>query len=312
MLAQLEKDYPQDVRVVYRHFPLLSLNDKAALATQASEAAGAQGEFWAMHDLLFERQSEWVELPVGEFQTWLIEQAAGLNLDGDQFQVDLLSEATVVIAQDAWDKGVAASLPGTPFLLVNGRYYGGPRDYWSLEAIIKMTKLESRQFTECPPMTIDSAKQYTATLQTEKGDIVLELYPDVAPMAVNSFIFLARNGWFDGVTFHRVLPGFVAQAGDPTGTGFGGPGYAFDNEVSPDLNFDQPGVLGMANAGPGSNGSQFFITLGPTPHLDGGYTIFGRVIEGMDVVNSLTERNPEQNANLPPGDKILSVSIEER
>jgi len=312
VLAQLEKDYPQDVRVVYRHFPLLSLNDKAALATQASEAAGAQGEFWAMHDLLFERQSEWVELPVGEFQTWLIEQAAGLNLDGDQFQVDLLSEATVVIAQDAWDKGVAASLPGTPFLLVNGRYYGGPRDYWSLEAIIKMTKLESRQFTECPPMTIDSAKQYTATLQTEKGDIVLELYPDVAPMAVNSFIFLARNGWFDGVTFHRVLPGFVAQAGDPTGTGFGGPGYAFDNEVSPDLNFDQPGVLGMANAGPGSNGSQFFITLGPTPHLDGGYTIFGRVIEGMDVVSSLTERNPEQNANLPPGDKILSVSIEER
>jgi len=312
VLAQLEKDYPQDVRVVYRHFPLLSIHDKAALATQAAEAAGAQGEFWAMHDLLFEHQGEWVELPVGEFQAWLIEQAAGLNLDGDQFQADLLSEATVAIAQDAWDKGVAASLPGTPFLLVNGGYYGGPRDYWSLEAIIKMTKLEGRQFTECPPMTIDSAKKYNATLQTEKGDIVIELYPDVAPMAVNSFIFLARNGWFDGVTFHRVLPGFVAQAGDPTGTGFGGPGYAFDNEVSPDLNFDQPGVLGMANAGPGSNGSQFFITLGPAPHLDGGYTIFGRVIEGMDVVNSLTERNPEQNANLPPGDKILSVSIEER
>lgn len=312
MLAQLEKDYPQDVRVVYRHFPLLSIHDKAALATQAAEAAGAQGEFWAMHDLLFERQSEWATLPVEEFQKWLIEQAAGLNLDGDQFQADLLSDATVAIAQDAWDSGVAANLPGTPFILVNGRYYSGPRDYWNLEAIVKMTMLEGRQFTECPPITIDSAKQYTATLKTEKGDIVLELYPDVAPMAVNSFIFLARNGWFDGVTFHRVLPGFVAQAGDPTGTGFGGPGYAFDNEVSPDLKFDQAGVLGMANAGPGSNGSQFFITLGPTPHLDGGYTIFGRVIEGLDVVNSLTERNPEQNANLPPGDKILSVSIEER
>ena len=312
MLAQLEKDYPQDVRVVYRHFPLLSIHDKAALATQAAEAAGAQGEFWAMHDLLFERQSEWATLPVEEFQKWLIEQAAGLNLDGDQFQADLLSDATVAIAQDAWDSGVAANLPGTPFILVNGRYYSGPRDYWNLEAIVKMTMLEGRQFTECPPITIDSAKQYTATLKTEKGDIVLEFYPDVAPMAVNSFIFLARNGWFDGVTFHRVLPGFVAQAGDPTGTGFGGPGYAFDNEVSPDLKFDQAGVLGMANAGPGSNGSQFFITLGPTPHLDGGYTIFGRVIEGLDVVNSLTERNPEQNANLPPGDKILSVSIEER
>ena len=312
MLAQLEKDYPQDVRVVYRHFPLLSIHDKAALATQAAEAAGAQGEFWAMHDLLFARQSEWSALSVEDFQDWLIEQAAGLNLDVDQFQADLLSESTAAIAEDAWDKGVAANLPGTPFLLVNGSYYGGQPDYGTLEAVVKVTKLADREFTECPPLTIDPAKEYTATLQTEKGDIVIELYADEAPVAVNSFIFLARNGWFDGVTFHRVLPGFVAQAGDPSGTGFGGPGYAFDNEISPELNFDEAGVLGMANAGPGSNGSQFFITLGPAPHLNGSYTIFGRVIEGVDMVNSLTERNPEQGANLPPGDKILGVKIEER
>ncbi len=312
MLAQLQKDYPQDVRVVYRHFPLLSIHDKATLATQAAEAAGAQGEFWAMHDLLFERQGEWAALPVEEFQDWLIEQAPDLNLDVDQFQADLLSDASVAIAQDAWDKGVAASLPGTPFLLVNGSYYGGSNNYENLEAVVKVVKLADRQFTECPPMMIDPAKQYTVTLQTEKGDIVLELYPDMAPVTVNSFIFLARNGWFDGITFHRVIPGFVAQAGDPTGTGFGGPGYAFGNEISPDLNFDQAGVLGMANAGPDSNGSQFFITLGPAPNLNGSYTIFGRVIEGMDVVNSLTERIPEQNPNLPPGDKILGVTIEER
>jgi cyclophilin family peptidyl-prolyl cis-trans isomerase len=114
------------------------------------------------------------------------------------------------------------------------------------------------------------------------------------------------------VTFHRVIPGFVAQGGDPTGTGFGGPGYAFDNEISPDLKFDQPGLLSMANSGPGSNGSQFFITLSPLPNLDGGYTIFGRVVSGMDLVNQITARDPGQNPNLPPGDLILGVTIEEK
>jgi cyclophilin family peptidyl-prolyl cis-trans isomerase len=141
---------------------------------------------------------------------------------------------------------------------------------------------------------------------------VIELYAEEAPVAVNSFIFLAENDWFDGITFHRVLPGFVAQSGDPTGTGFGGPGYAFGNEISPDLKFDRAGLLGMANAGPDSNGSQFFITFGPVERLDGGYTIFGQVIEGMQVVESLTPRNPEESADLPPGDQILDVTIEEK
>jgi cyclophilin family peptidyl-prolyl cis-trans isomerase len=312
VLAQLQATYPDDVRVVYRHFPLLSIHDKAALATQASEAAGFQGKFWEMHDLLFERQGEWSELTVEEFEAWLTERSEELNLDVEQFKADLNSEAVAAIAQKGWDDGVQASLPGTPFLLINGSYYNGPRDYNNLEAILKMTQLEDRQFTECPPMTIDPTRQYIATLETEQGDIVLELFPEAAPMAVNSFVFLARNGWFDDVTFHRVIPGFVAQAGDPSATGFGGPGYAFDNETSPELTFDEAGVLGMANAGPSSNGSQFFITMAPTADLNGGYTIFGRVIDGMDVVNSLTPRDPQQSAGLPPGDKILSVTIEEK
>jgi cyclophilin family peptidyl-prolyl cis-trans isomerase len=131
-------------------------------------------------------------------------------------------------------------------------------------------------------------------------------------MAVNNFVFLARSGWFDGITFHRVLPDFIAQAGDPTATGFGGPGYTFGNEVSPDLMFDRAGLLAMANAGPDSNGSQFFITFAPAPHLDGGYTIFGEVIEGMTVVQSLTPRDPSRSMDLPPGDVIQAVIIEER
>jgi cyclophilin family peptidyl-prolyl cis-trans isomerase len=160
-------------------------------------------------------------------------------------------------------------------------------------------------------MLIDPLKQYIATIHTEKGDILVELFPDIAPLAVNSFIFLAENGWFDGISFHRVLPGFVAQAGDPTGTGIGGPGYAFRNETSPDLVFDQEGLLAMANSGPDTNGSQFFITYSSSEHLDGLYTIFGRVIEGMEVAKSLTPRNPSQGSDLPPGDEILTITIEE-
>jgi cyclophilin family peptidyl-prolyl cis-trans isomerase len=161
-------------------------------------------------------------------------------------------------------------------------------------------------------MTVDASKQYIATLHTEKGDIAIELFPDKAPLAVNNFIFLARQGWFDGVTFHRVIQDFVAQAGDPSGTGYGTPGYAFSNEISTDLKFDKEGVVAMANAGPDSNGSQFFITLAPTPQLDGGYTIFGQVLSGMDVAKSLTLRDPTQGLGLPPGDAIRSVEIEEK
>lgn len=312
MLAQLATDYPEEVQIVYRHFPLTSIHDKAALSTQASEAAGAQGQFWEMHDMLFDNQNEWAGLSVDEFQDWLAERAIDLELDIEQFKQDLNSEENISLAKKAWDDGVASGFPGTPLLMINGRYYGGPSDYWNLEAIIKMSQLEDKQFTICPPMTIDPAKQYVATVETEKGDIVLELYPDAAPIAVNSFIFLANNGWHEGVTFHRVIPGFLAQAGDPTGTGFGGPGYAFGIEISPELKFDQAGILGMANSGPESNGSQFFITMKPLPDLDGGYTIFGRVISGLEVVNNLTARDPSQDPYLPAGDRILGIKIEEK
>ena len=144
---------------------------------------------------------------------------------------------------------------------------------------------------------------------TEKGEIEIALYSDIAPFTVNSFIFLAENDFYDNVTFHRVLEGFMAQAGDPSGTGSGGPGYFFGLEVSDDISFDRAGMLAMANAGPTANGSQFFITFAPTPHLDGGYTIFGEVISGMDIVNNLTLRNPQTDQFGAPGDLILDVRI---
>jgi cyclophilin family peptidyl-prolyl cis-trans isomerase len=313
VLARIQSEYPEDVRVVYRHFPLMSIHDKAALSAQAAEAAGLQGKFWEMHDLLFERQQEWSEMSVEQFQEWLPARAGELGLDKERFSSDMLKPELADKAKAAWDRGVQIGLPGTPFLLVNSDIWSSslPMSEGNIVAVIKLELLEPRQFTECPPMTIDASKQYLATLHTEKGDIVIELFADKAPLAVNNFVFLARNGWYDGVTFHRVIKDFVAQAGDPSGTGYGSPGYAFSNEIS-DLKFDKAGLVAMANAGPDSNGSQFFITFAPAPRLDGGHTIFGQVISGMEVAQKLSLRDPAGGFDLPPGDVITSVEIEER
>jgi cyclophilin family peptidyl-prolyl cis-trans isomerase len=166
-------------------------------------------------------------------------------------------------------------------------------------------------YDAAPEMTIDPQKQYFATFKMAKGgEFVVQLYPDKAPITVNSFVFLAREGFFNGVTFHRVLEGFMAQGGDPTGTGMGGPGYEFVNEDS-DLTFDKAGVVAMANAGRDTNGSQFFITFGPTEQLNGGYTIFGQVTSGMEVVNGITRRDPQMNPDFT-GDVIASITISEK
>ncbi len=169
--------------------------------------------------------------------------------------------------------------------------------------------MPAMQWKTAPEMQIDPKKKYFATVETDRGNFEIELFPQKAPKTVNSFVFLARQGFFDGVTFHRVLQGFMAQGGDPTGTGSGGPGYQFVNEDS-DLKFDKAGVVAMANAGRDTNGSQFFITFGPTPHLNGGYTIFGQVISGMDVVNGLTLRDPQRRPTFQ-GDKMNRVTIRE-
>lgn len=315
VLLELETRYPEQLRVIYRHFPLIGtpeqpLHDKAALSMQAAEAAGRQDHFWEMHDLLFAEQANWTTLGIEDFEDWLIEAVATLELDVDQFSTDLHSADLEQFAQDAWTQGQELQIGGTPFILLNGIPYSGPLDVFSLDAILQLEMLRERQFEECPAMALEPGVSYTATLHTEKGDIVIELFPDIAPMAVNSFIFLAEHDWFDNVSFHRVLPGFVAQAGDPTGSGYGGPGYSFAIETDPDLVFDRAGLLAMANSGPTSNGSQFFVTFGPAEHLNGQFTIFGEVIQGLDVVESLTPRDPSQAADLPLGDLILDVTIE--
>jgi cyclophilin family peptidyl-prolyl cis-trans isomerase len=301
------------LKVVFRPFPMASVNDKAVLAAQAAEAASQQGKFWEMHDFLFKNQAEWTGLKAEDFNTWLQDQAVTqLGLDPAKFSADISSQAIVERVKADEDFGLNTGLAGVPFMLINGQIYNGPKDLDTLSRITSLMSLAERQFKTCPPDVIDPNKQYFATLHTSKGDIVIQLLADKAPHTVNNFVFLAQQGWFDNITFHRVIPGFVAQTGDPSGTGLGNPGYYINDEINPTLKYDREGVVGMANSGPDTNGSQFFITYGPAPHLDGGYSIFGQVIQGMDVARSLSERDPQPGQVLPPGDELISVTIEEK
>jgi cyclophilin family peptidyl-prolyl cis-trans isomerase len=166
---------------------------------------------------------------------------------------------------------------------------------------------QSKKWSKPPEMVIDPKKAYSAVLHTDKGDIKLKLFADKTPRTVNNFVFLAQEGFYDGTIFHRVISDFMAQGGDPTGSGSGGPGYRFADEFHKDLRHDKPGVLSMANAGPNTNGSQFFITHVPTPWLDSKHSVFGEVTEGMDVLLSIPARDPQRSGS--PAVHLNSVEV---
>ncbi len=315
-LEQFYQDNADRVNLVFRHLPLPSLHAKAFPAHRAAEAAGMQGKFFEMHDLLFAEQQEWASdsVSVDGFFDYARGLAEKLDLDLTKFEEDYNSEAVLNKVNLSFiDATENIGLSGTPtvFIVINGVPYTASYDYKTLSSILKLVDLDKQRYTECPPMAVDVSKKYEATITTTKGDITVELYPDKAPLAVNSFVFLASQGFYNNVDFHRVIPGFMAQVGDPSGLGMGGPGYEYMNEIS-DLKFDSEGVLGVANSGPDTNGSQFFITYAAQPSLDGGYTVFGKVIDGMDVVTKLNANDPQQGVAAESLDKILSITITEK
>ena len=314
VLAQLRDKYPADLRIVYRDFPMVTNpgHEKAGHAARAAHAAFLQGKYWEMHDLLFEKQAEWSPLAGEEFLSWLAEESTNLGLDVAQLAEDMQRDEIVEKVQQAFIDGQEIGIPFTPFLLINGRIHDNLTDFYTLDRLVALYALGEKQFTSCPPLVIDSEKEYLAILETEKGEIIIQFYPQQAPIAVNNFIFLAKEGWFEKITFHRVLSGFFAETGDPSGTGQGNPGYFFNNEIDPLLSFDRPGVVAMKNVGAGTNGSQFFITYAAMPSYDGRFTIFGQVLSGMDVLAELSERDLQFGETLPPGDLLISVRIEER
>jgi cyclophilin family peptidyl-prolyl cis-trans isomerase/protein-disulfide isomerase len=303
--------YPEDVRLVYRPYPLISIHPNAQVAAQAAEAAGLQGKFWEMYSNLFDKQSEWNSLTIDEFRDWLAGEATALGLDEVQFTQDTVSDVIVEKIQNAMDYAQSIGLNSVPTVLINGR----PISNWQasgIKPIIEVVKVEDSLMKECPPWVIDVEKTYTATIKTENGDMTIELYPEFAPLAVNSFVYLAREGFYDGVTFHRVYRDFMAQTGDPTGTGWSGAGYQYREEIADALTFDEPYMLGVARGqGEATSGSQFFITYVPYPTLNGLYTIFGKLVDGVDVFELITERDADQNPDAPLGDEIISITITE-
>ncbi len=315
LLERLVDAYDGQLRVVYRHFPLISIHDKALITAEAAEAAGAQGAFWEMHDLLFERQQEWASRSAEEMPAVLSGYAKELGLDTKAFDQALADGTYTDKVMAAYNSASGAGLSGTPSFVASGVHYPSQQwglSYEGLDAFLRVIAMKQRQFDAPPPMVTEKGKQYQATIKTEKGDIVVELFADRTPVTANSFVYLAQQGWYDDTIFHRVIPGFVAQTGDPSATGIGWPGYRCSDELNPDLTFDGPGVLGMANSGPDTDGSQFFITMSAQPDLNGKHTVFGRVISGMDVVESLAARDPQQVAPDQPGDRILSIAIQEK
>jgi cyclophilin family peptidyl-prolyl cis-trans isomerase len=169
--------------------------------------------------------------------------------------------------------------------------------------------MANKSYDQAPEMALEPGYEYYAYFVTEKGPVKVRLFAEEAPETVNNFVYLARDGYFDGTTFHRVIPDFMVQGGDPTGTGTGGPGYRIPDEFHPGLRHDKPGVLSMANAGPNTGGSQFFITHVATPWLDDRHAVFGEVVDGMEVVSAIRERDPQHDPE--PGDRIERIEIEE-
>jgi cyclophilin family peptidyl-prolyl cis-trans isomerase/protein-disulfide isomerase len=311
VLKQIRRTHPDDVRFVYVNTPLSS-RDKDALATQAVEAADLQGQFWEMHDLLFEKEAEWSALAPDAFQSWAIQQAEGLGMDPAKFQSDFNGKTVGNRVQQAIQYTATQPIV-PPIMFVNGSSpYTGLADFASLDTVVRMEALTARQFSACPLWNIDPLKQYIATLHTSRGDVVIQLLPDKAPLAVNNFVNLAHAGWYNGVTFYKMLPDLLVMTGDPSETGMGNTGYFFQTEISASLHFDQAGVVAMDNSGPNTNSGRFFITLSPAEQFYGQYTIFGKVLTGLPVLSALTPRDPQPGMVFPPGDELVNITIAEK
>ncbi len=318
-LEILRTRYPDDLRLIWRHLPDTQSNDKSALAFQASEAAATQGRFWDMHAILFTTQADWQKQSPATFQETLIEYARTAGLDVNQFTTELTNEQHLPLIAEYQAQAEELGIVGSPTLLVNGEILSDRDDLFGLDGAVQLALLARHHFDEAPAMTLDNNHDYRAVIHTEHGEIYLDLFEQAAPLTVNNFVFLAENGWYNNTTFFLVIPDFYAQAGDPSETGRGHPGYHISGEHDNGHIFNREGLVAMSHppGEPDKAGSQFFITYGELPEhtdeWDRQYTIFGVVTEGMDVLRQLTPRNPGDPLrfpNPPAGDRIISIEVQ--
>ncbi|MBN1313641.1 MAG: peptidylprolyl isomerase [Anaerolineae bacterium] len=300
-----------DLKIVFRHLPLGTNARIAAIATEiAYDQKGDEG-FWAMHDLLYEKQSEWEPLSEKSLRYELGKYADEIGLDGEQMKSALDGEEYSTVMDFAVSGAESIGVTTVPSLYVNDLLINElSGDEQTLDLLVQITRIK-QTYREAPPMVIDPAKTYAAWIFAEQGTMAVDLYAELAPETVNNFAYLACTGYYDDITWHRVIPGFVAQTGDPTGTGFGGPLYTIPDEFEESgLTFNQAGWLSMAHStAPDSAGSQFFITLGPAEQLNGSFTIFGKVVSGLEIAQSLRARDPQ--TDIEPGDPLMKVVVRE-
>jgi cyclophilin family peptidyl-prolyl cis-trans isomerase len=301
--------HPQSVREIYRPFPLSALEDKADLTAATVEAAGRQGAFWPMHDLLIDQFAEWRNLAPDEYVSWAAQSAESLGLDGNAFRQTLKNPEVTGQVSQRYAEARASGIPGAPFVLLNGRPFILATDEKQLEAAIRLGILQTGQTNIYPRVDLKPGVDYLANLNTTLGRIQLQLYGGTAPLAVNSFIHLAQSGWYTGTGAYQVVPGQWVGLGDPTWTGLGDVGYHYPLETDSSRHFDQPGMVGVIPAGPGLNGARLFVTLSPLPEYDETHTVLGRVTQGLDILTGLSGRSPLDDLLTPPGLTITSIEI---
>lgn len=301
------------VRLVFRHFPLVEIHDKALLAAQAAEAAAAQGKFWEMHNVLFEKQAEWSPKPLSEFTAVLKNYAQSLGLDVARFERDLTSPAVVARVQRDLESGQAAGVGGTPTVYLDGQFV--PLDVFTQPDIVEQLRNYAQQWAtqrpsrlartfDAPEQVTRADRRYRLTVETTRGSLQLELDPSLAPVNVNSVVFLAQQGYFDGapVALNDTTLGAVLM-GNPNAQG--NPGYQCEVEFQRPGLMNEPGVVALFGDGE-SSAAQFILTYSPTQRLDGRFTVIGRVTQGLDVLRALRTAEGE---NAP--DRILRVSVTE-
>ncbi len=323
ILDEFQALYPDDVRVVFRLRPFPeTFHNKSIIASQAMVAAGLQGKFDEFRQFIFERQYQdtsdpdqaalpetdfWSGLEPADFDAWLKEQVPALGIDADQLISDMYSDEVVAEVKAYQDAADSLGVTGTPTLMING--YQWPESSRGIEIFsiyLRLIKNQANEMDTCPATVIDASKTYTATISTTQGDIQVELYPDKAPMAVNSFVYLAQQGWYNNLPI--IASTDFLLSGDPSDTGYGGAGYAYLDEPS-DLTFDEAGMLASYSvwSGYGTNGSMFFINKTALADQEN-RTIFGKVTEGLDLLDKFEIRD---NIFDPVIDKVLEVTITE-
>ena len=311
LAIQFQASHPDDVRYVYRHFPL-SFHEKAPMSAYAADAAGKQGFFFNAEEFLYSTQNDWTGLETLDiFDAWLREHITeGIpELDYDQWVADYESEEIRAAVDASYDKVVATNLiAGTPSFFAN--FYDANMDPAMLEKYIEVFKLQKNYKTECPALSVEAGKGYTATLHTTAGDVVMDLFADAAPNLVSNFIALAKDGWYDGNAFHNVIPGFIAQAGDPTGTGVGLAGYYIADENLNSGGFNEPGAVAMANTGADMNSAQFFIAMDLDAYFRKAVSALGEELAEEELDAKVASKIDALNARYSVFGRVAEASME--